>query len=530
MPGSRLNHSEKKLSAKWDHPNSKNSHIKSISISTLAPSNGLRGIRNAHLDFDYPVTVIVGSNGSGKTTLLNLCAVANKPPSGDHQGYKFADFFSLAYKESPFTGICIRWTFLNPKIKDLEVNRKSSEKWMHYERRPTGATRFVGLSRISAPVESAAHKRTFRSSTAETSKLSASYVGFLSRILSASYNDAETQRSGRYKLPRFNKLGDYSGFNMGTGEGALITILQNLQDVPAGGIVLIEEVELGLHPEAIRKLAQVLVEISHKKDLQIICTSHSEWFIDNLPRRARILLNRQDDGTIQALAGITTRTAVSGISGSNLGELRLICEDEVGKLLIEMVLPSKIRSRITIIPLGSKEKLANSAKTLTLESPNIPILIAWDSDMSDAQVRSAHQKSMLDSNDWVEWYRLPGAVDENGKAELAHDGKEYPPEVGIKKTLLSNAPALNTAATGLNMPPDELAAILNSSIVGDENHHDLFWQVAQKAALNLEMVTNCLLRGYLEAVDLAPFEAQTSRMLEGVKCNFELPDANDVKR
>ncbi|NKR25156.1 AAA family ATPase [Rhodococcus hoagii] len=436
MPGSRLTSDETKLAEKWDDAPSSSLNLRQITIGQLDNSTGLRGITEAEVNFNYPVSVLVGGNGSGKTTILNLAALAFNGPGDPHLGYKFTDFFSLAYRENPFTGVSVVWQFSGTAIKPLRVDRRSTQKWMTYARRPTRAVQFVGVSRIAAPTESPGHKRAFGKSNVDVLPLDATFIDYLSRIFSRPYSAAETRYKGRYDLPQFSAAESYSGFNMGTGEGAVVAILRALQDVPRGGLVLIEEIELGLHPSAVKSLARVLIEVARSKNLQVICTSHSEWFIDNLPRRARILLQRSSSGVIRGISGVTTRTAVSGISGEHQAELRLVCEDEFARRLLKFSLPSSLRTRISFLPLGSKEQLANSAATLSNENSGVPILIVWDSDATDAMVRQTHKSSQIEKTEGykrIEWIRLPGGVNPDGSKILSEDGLELAPEKQLKR-------------------------------------------------------------------------------------------------
>lgn len=530
MPGSRLSNNEEYLAKKWEKPSSDSLNIRQIKIGAAEGSGGLRGITEAEVTFNYPVSVLVGSNGSGKTTILNLAALAFNGTGEPYQGYKFNDFFSLAYKESPFTGISVVWNFAGPNVKPLEIERKSTQKWMHYERRPIRAVQFVGVSRIAAPTESPGHKRAFGTQNVEILPLNAKYTGYLSQVFSREYSAAETRHKGRYDLPQFSVAETYSGFNMGTGEGAAIAIIKALQDIPRGGLVLVEEIELGLHPSAVKSLAKVLIDVAKSKNLQIICTSHSEWFIDSLPRQARILLQRSSSGIVRGLSGVTTRTAVSGISGEHQAELRLVCEDEFARRVLKFAIPSTLRTRISFLPLGSKEQLANSAATLSSENPEVPILIVWDSDATDSMILGSHNSSQIEKTAGyksVEWYRLPGGVDANRLPILSEEGLELAPEKAIKATLLANGEALKYSATYLGIGPQELEEILNSSIIGRGSHHDLFWEIHNQVSLDVESVMDGLIRGYLLAANMKPVIQQLTRMLDGQFNGFVLPGNDD---
>ena len=56
---------------------------------------------------------------------------------------------------------------------------------------------------------------------------------------------------------------------MGAGEDAIIELLSYIQKMPKGSLCIIEEIELGIHPEALAALAEVIQEIAEKKEIHI---------------------------------------------------------------------------------------------------------------------------------------------------------------------------------------------------------------------------------------------------------------------
>lgn len=521
MPGKNLSSIEKTLQKRWESNSIDSLDLAGIRITAHEETTGLRGIREAEINFDYPVSVLVGKNGAGKTTLLHLAALCYSPPDDyDYFNYKFTDFFSVAHHETPSTGIDIQWSFRGSTLDDLVAKRRSTKKWMHYERRPKRPVRFVGISRIAAPAESSAHRRTFSSEVEESFPLNTSFTSYLSEVLSTDYSKVSTEHHGRYGLPRFSPTSAtaYSGFNMGTGEGAVVQILTDLQRVPAGGIVIIEEVELGLHPGAASNLAKALVKIADTKNLQIITTSHSQWFIDALPRIARISLTRTTSGSVHSFNGVTTRTAMSGISDTNLPELHIICEDRVAEKIINTKLPATIRRRVKVLPLGAKQHLQASARTLSGAHPQVPILIVWDSDLTEKEFHDSYKSSQISDSpgyDRIEWFRFPSGASEDGREITDANGRRLAPEAAMKATLLASEDALKETAELLSVDIEECRNALRSAIIAPNSHHSLFYELSQTFALDAVSVMEAVIRGYLLAIDLNKFAVQVERMLGG---------------
>src|SRR5688500_9596383 len=102
---------DQKNSAWFQNDLSKNS-LKAIAIT----EGHLRGLTNATLRFQYPITAIAGRNGSGKSTALALaaCAFHNElsgfnPKSRKYPYYTFSDFFIQTKDEVPPDGIKIEY-------------------------------------------------------------------------------------------------------------------------------------------------------------------------------------------------------------------------------------------------------------------------------------------------------------------------------------------------------------------------------------------------------------------------------------
>ena len=67
--------------------------------------------------------------------------------------------------------------------------------------------------------------------------------------------------------------------NEGYGSNQLTYMLFQLAKTPEGGLDMIEEPELHLHPYAIARLADLLTEEAVKSDKQLLMTTHSEHLL-----------------------------------------------------------------------------------------------------------------------------------------------------------------------------------------------------------------------------------------------------------
>ena len=114
----------------------------------------------------------------------------------------------------------------------------------------------------------------------------------LSHIMGRTYNSARMAIStidDQRDVPVISQHGiEFSGFHQGSGETMATEFLK--ADFPKYGLVLIDEIELSLHPRAQRRLIRDLAEISAQREIQIIISTHSPYILEELPPEARMYI------------------------------------------------------------------------------------------------------------------------------------------------------------------------------------------------------------------------------------------------
>ena len=73
--------------------------------------------------------------------------------------------------------------------------------------------------------------------------------------------------------------------DVGFGVSQILPVLILCYYVPEGSILILEQPEAHLHPKVQSKLADVLIDVVKKRNLQIILESHSEHLLHRLARR-----------------------------------------------------------------------------------------------------------------------------------------------------------------------------------------------------------------------------------------------------
>ncbi|MBF6620634.1 MAG: ATP-binding protein [Patulibacter sp.] len=504
MPGSNLNTTERKLQKRWKQGGYPFPTLRSVAVQG---SPGLRGICNLAVDFDYPVTAICGRNGTGKSTILSLATLAfhtvsghvppnalRKVPAGeDSSYYTFRDFFFRGPSDPDLAGITIDWNFSDAAPVSI---KKQSSKWMRYHRRPDRPVLYLGISR-TIPASELSHLRSrFASKSGHpSSSLSDAARARLSEVMGRPYASAEVLSDARYAVRTATSDATYSSFNMGTGEDVLIDLINVLDSAPEGALVAIDEIELGLHPEALRQLGRHVQEIALERKLQIVVTTHSQHFLDALPRVARVMLQRV--GTVhESINGPTTRFAMGAMAGLPNPELNVYCEDVFARSLIGHALDADLRNRVQITDVGSNSELAQQARFHQRANLGQRVLIAWDGDVSDAdgagwlKAAKGHSKP-LDLNQ-TNWLRLPG-----GKA----------PERWVLEELDCQS-GWETLAGELTMTESDAAGHISSLKTVTEPHR-IVHELAQRTNLQHDESRGALLRA-LARLPEKPLESITN--------------------
>lgn len=123
---------------------------------------------------------------------------------------------------------------------------------------------------------------------------------------------------------------------MSAGERAILRLSQDIAQLK-GALILIDELEAGLHPWVQQLLMAQLQQLALRNDLQVIVTTHSPVVLDSVPRNGRIFLERDQTGevTVRPAYRDVIQNALYGRSGN---ALNLLCEDKAAEGMLQGVL------------------------------------------------------------------------------------------------------------------------------------------------------------------------------------------------
>lgn len=465
MPGIHLNDTEKKLKRLWDS-NSDLLFLKSIEILDGTP---IRGIRNCKVEFQYPITAFCGKNGSGKTTLMQLAALAFHH-TDKHYRKTFADFLKKTKYDAANEGTKLCWRYKGKDEKGREnfpiTIEKGIKKWMHYDRRPQKKVIVIPVARTLPANEKNFAKADLLKETSFT-KLNEQYLGYFSRIMGRYYKSADSYYDIFAKCS-LNETCSYSSYNMGIGEKIICYLLAELQNIDNNSLIIIDEIEMGLHPEALSELAQVMQEIALQKKLQIFVTTHSRDFLDALPREARIVVSKVGENT-NIINNPTMIFAISQISQQTMDELVIICEDCTAKSIIEKTIGSN-KKRVSCIDMGCKSELLKAAHFNILSEDRRKFLVIWDGDVSDADIDSYFQ-SIGKDKDYISYLRLPSNL---------------PPEKWIL-SVIDNEKGYEMLADNLCSDIDDVRDSIEKAKT-TPNHHNIFYSISESLGVRADEV------------------------------------------
>ena len=364
----------------------------------------LRGLHPFRLKLEYPIVAIAGENGAGKSTLLAIaaCAYHKKatgyiPTGRKNPYYTFSDFFIQSHGETPPQGIHLNYQILHDNWRKAKSGpawqlrkKRVGGKWSNYDKRVGRNVIYFGVQRVVPHYERSTHKsyrvRFQNDSLDEGHRQKICTIA--GRIIGKTYDTFEKHTHSKYSLPVATS-GDvrYSGFNMGAGESAVFEILVALFEAGRGSLLIIDELELGLHEQAQIKFVQELKKLCNELHCQVICSTHSHVVLQALPPEGRFFLETTDNRTL-VTNPVSPDYACGKLRGSNVGELDVFVEDDVAASILRLGIPHHLRQRVNIVSIGSSSAVIRMMASRYLEGKDNCVHVL------DGDKRSDHAKNI----------------------------------------------------------------------------------------------------------------------------------------
>ena len=370
-----------------------NSENQNLSLASIIINGKIRSLRDCELNFKYPITAIAGINGSGKSTILALaaCGFHNddknfKLPSGRLGYYTFGDFFVQTKGELPLTGIKIYYgiRFNNWSKREEGLGYQLRQKpvdgnWNDYSDRIRRKVLFFGLDRVAPHFERSNNMNEKSIFPEFVNPFQSEILSYASKILEMDYSSLYNLNYNNYTLPfvTSNEI-SYSGFNMGTGELIVFQVLNSLFISGRNTLILIDEIELGLHEYAQLKFINQLKILCEKMKCQVVCTTHSKAVLQSLPPEGCIFVEPSKNKTI-VNSNISTQYAIGKLGNRDSKELTIFVEDKTSELILTSWMNLEVRKRVKIIQIGSYDLLRRQMAA-SFQVSNLDCLCVMDGD------------------------------------------------------------------------------------------------------------------------------------------------------
>ncbi|WP_151816932.1 ATP-dependent nuclease [Acinetobacter junii] len=375
-----------------------------------------RHIPHLKIDFQHPISIISGTNRSGKTTILMALACSHlnfmrrNPNNGNLERNTWSSLMKFTNHDKQLED----WTYYINYRKGTKFERKRGQrkaltnKWNGVGKKESQFNFrdvvFIDLDRIlparffTAKVFSVAK----RSSVDNLSpQMKCKLERYLSHILEQQFSITAIAKVNDKDVFNYTNSFEYSSFNTATGEDVLTRILIDIIEANEKSLILIDEIEMGLHPKVQRRLMDVIRDISRNEKKQFIITSHSSTILDEVNPESRIFIEKTHTSQYRAINNISVSAALTKMDAKSFPLVDLYCEDKIAKKIImkgilfcaEKNEIQKLNELINIIPIGSADDVYKIFKsqmdTYSLKKIKSGYACILDGDMKLKQNRNS---------------------------------------------------------------------------------------------------------------------------------------------
>lgn len=229
------------------------------------------------------------------------------------------------------------------------------------------------------------------------------------------------------------------------GELCILKLLRLLKDANNNSMIIIDELEMALHPRAQVNLLRYLEKQAQDKSLTIIFSTHSTALLKSIDRRKILYLDKQDNGEIISVIGCFPTYAIGNIASDeeSLPDIVLYVEDLFArdimtaffeKFAIEKFSDPTARPSLKIVPIGPYDAVISFLERNHSVLPNQVTQKA----ILDEDVASESIAALKRSNNHAKLEKIQ---------KLKKDIRFFPftPEVGLMDYIASNQQAFEQA-------------------------------------------------------------------------------------
>ncbi|HNX40197.1 MAG TPA: AAA family ATPase [Methanothrix sp.] len=402
------------LNQVWDQLRGKKAHLKYFLEEVHI--DGLRGIRNLNVRFNYPVSVLSGPNACGKSTILSALACAYKVPDSGLRDFVpstlFPDFLpnNKDYPSDNNSPTSLEFYYIHEGARYRMRWSRGKKNWnksflgLMSRRQPERTVYLRTMSHLSNPSEVRGVLQLGQQEAVNKEEISVDHLTFAHRILPLRYLHL-FRMSHKDKDLLFAEREDaghplYSEFHMSAGERAILRMSKDISGY-IDAMILIDEIEAGLHPFTQQQIMLELQRLALRNNLQIIVTTHSPVIIESVPIEGRIFLERTSDNNVEVHPPYRD-IIQKAFYGRSIDKLSILCEDDVAEALLRGVMDI-LNPRLNLAPSDievgkdtGKDEFPSHVRALAKFNQLESFIFVLDGDAHDkeAEVRQAASASL----------------------------------------------------------------------------------------------------------------------------------------
>lgn len=342
---------------------------------------------NTKISFDFPLTFFVGKNGSGKSSTLH--SLFGAPKNYSIGKYWFTTELD-PIKELKNNRNCFIYSFDNKEVLKQRSQRKNNPDYWEPSRplkkysmdtlkRNTPIekdviyidfrselsafdsfmyfTKFQGSTQIKTKQDYVRRYSKHLKKAFTTKKilslfnitknetpisLSNDEIKNISFILGKNYSNIEIIKHNYFKNWGFSirltsKDLTYSEAFAGSGETAIIILVNKIHNANYFSLLLLDEPEVSLHPGAQKKLRLYLLEQIKLKKLQVVISTHSPFFLENMPSNSIKVFTTNKQGKFHIENERQPKEAFFELDVIT-EKYQIIVEDNLAKIILEQIL------------------------------------------------------------------------------------------------------------------------------------------------------------------------------------------------
>lgn len=389
----------------------------------------VKNIRNIHFEIplEKGIYCIAGKNGCGKSTIMASLGRLVVPYSLNFLSYSENSEEASIFYEYGDKKISYRYNELEPNCTLQGL----------YEGSLFYGTRFKDSSIVNKHLKSGKIKI--------EKLIDNSYVREnLSKILygdNEHYKELKKISSRRFaeelrlkNVPYFMNYQSniVSQYNMSSGECLLISLLDFVNNVMNSEnstndvlpkMIIIDEVEVALHPSAIKRLFDYLYKIIEENNIVVVLSSHSSEVINRIKPNNMFMIEQYSDNQLVVTNPCYPAYAIRSVYIHDGFDFVILVEDNLAKKFVEKIIKEKKLNDsklINILPVGGWENVLKMQLELT--SNNVLGVHTKIFSILDGDIEGTVKNNIKYCN--LEHFFLPIASVEKCLANIISDSKQ----------------------------------------------------------------------------------------------------------